>query len=90
MEDFCVSHNYTQRDLLLCLLHLLLPTSCPPPPPPQLTDISNVIFQTLRFEKVRENYGKMKCFITSCTRKASNVAFQMLWFEKVRENEMFF
>jgi hypothetical protein len=28
--DFCVSHNYTQRDLLL----LLRPTSIPPPPPP--------------------------------------------------------
>jgi hypothetical protein len=25
MEDFCVSHNYTQRDLLLLLLLLLLP-----------------------------------------------------------------
>ena len=24
----------------------------------------------------------MKCFITSCTRKASNVAFQTLQFEK--------
>ena len=30
----------------------------------------------------------MKCFITSCARKASNVAFQMLRFEKVLENEM--
>jgi hypothetical protein len=29
MEDFCVSHNYTQRDLLLLLL-LLLPPSLPP------------------------------------------------------------
>ena len=29
-----------------------------------------VVFQTLRFEKVREkSTGKMKCFITSCTRK---------------------
>ena len=27
----------------------------------------------------------MKCFITSCTRKASNVAFQTLQSEKVRE-----
>ena len=27
----------------------------------------------------------MKCFITSCTRKASNVAFQTLGFEKVWE-----
>ena len=32
-----------------------------------------------------EKIGKMKCFITSCTRKASNVAFQTLRFEKVRE-----
>ena len=40
MEDFCVSHNYTQRDLLL----LLPPSSSsssnshrrPPPPPPSL------------------------------------------------------
>jgi hypothetical protein len=30
-----------------------------------------------------EKYGKMKCFITSCTRKASNIAFQTLRFEKV-------
>jgi hypothetical protein len=29
-------------------------------------------------------YGKMKCFITSCTSKASNVSFQTLRFEKVR------
>jgi hypothetical protein len=27
-------------------------------------------------------YGKLKYFITSCTRKASNVAFQTLQFEK--------
>ena len=32
---------------------------------------SSVAFQTLRFEK---KYGKMKCRITSCTRKTSNVA----------------
>jgi hypothetical protein len=34
MEDFCVSHNYTQRYLLLLLilLHLiLLPALLPPP-----------------------------------------------------------
>jgi hypothetical protein len=31
-----------------------------------------------------KKYGKMRCFITSCTRKASNVAFQTLRFEKVR------
>ena len=36
-----------------------------------------------------KKYGKMKCFITSCTRKASNVAFQTLRFEKVWDNEMF-
>jgi hypothetical protein len=40
---------------------------------------SNVAFQTLWFEKVREND----------TRKTINIAFQMLRFEKVRENEMF-
>jgi hypothetical protein len=41
------------------------PSSSPSlPPPPPLTDISNVVFQTLRFEKAREMYGKMKCFIT--------------------------
>ena len=40
-------------------------------------------------EEVRENTtGKMKCFITSCTRKTSNVVFQTLTFEKIRENEM--
>jgi hypothetical protein len=32
---------------------LLLPPSHPPPPYPPLTDISNVVFQMLRFEKVR-------------------------------------
>jgi hypothetical protein len=63
IEDLCVSHNYTQRDILLLPLHLmlfilhttilLLPPSHPPPPYPPLTDISNVVFQTLRFEKVR-------------------------------------
>ena len=52
----------------------------------QLTDVSNIVIQTLRFEKVRgKKYGKMKCFIMSCTRKASNVAIQTLRFEKVRE-----
>jgi hypothetical protein len=54
MEDFCVSHNYTQRDPLLLphyLLLLLFPSHSPPP----LTDISNIVFQTLWFEKVREN-----------------------------------
>ena len=36
----------------------------------------------------------MKCFITSCIRKASNLAFETLRFEKVWENtwenEMFY
>ena len=31
MEDFCVSHKYTQRDLLLLLLLLLLPLNLLPP-----------------------------------------------------------
>jgi hypothetical protein len=31
-----------------------------------------------------KKYGKLKCVITSCTRKASSVAFQTLRFEKVR------
>ena len=31
MEDFCVSHNYTQRDLLLHRRHP--PPALPPPPP---------------------------------------------------------
>jgi hypothetical protein len=32
-----------------------------------------------------KKYGKMKCSITSCTRKAINVASQTLRFENVRE-----
>jgi hypothetical protein len=46
----------------------------------QLTDILSVVVWKSR----RKKYGKMKCFITSCTRKASNVAFQALCFETVR------
>jgi hypothetical protein len=46
---------------------------------------------TLHFKRCSlKKYGNMKCFITSCTRKASNVAFQTLRFQKVRENEMFY
>jgi hypothetical protein len=50
---------------------------------------------TLHFKRAFEkstgkNYGKMKCFITSCTRKASNVVFQTFRFEKERENAMFY
>ena len=37
-----------------------------------------------------KKYRKMKCLITSCTRKTSNVALQTLRFEKVREYEMFY
>jgi hypothetical protein len=52
--------------------------------------IFHTLFQTLYFKrcglkKYGEKYGKMKCFITSCTRKASSVAFRTLRFEKVRE-----
>jgi hypothetical protein len=40
----------------------------------------------LNSEKKGKKYGKIKCFITSCTRKASNAALQTLRFEKVRKN----
>ena len=55
-ETSSPSHLLLLRFILLptILHHLLLSPSCPPPPPPPpLTDISNVVFQTLRFEKVR-------------------------------------
>ena len=49
---------------------------------------SNVTFQMLYFIRCGlKKYGKMKCFMTSCTQKISNVAFQTLRFEKVQEND---
>ena len=56
----------------------------------QLSDISRVVFQTLRFEKVREN----EIFYNIMYQKASSVAFQTCGLKKygknVRENEMFY
>jgi hypothetical protein len=45
----------------------------------------HVAFQTLYYKSCGlKKYVKMKCLMTSCTRKTSNVAFQTLQFEKVR------
>ena len=56
----------------------------------QLSDISRVVFQTLRFEKVRDN----DIFYNIMYQKASNVAFQTCGLKKygknVRENGMFY
>ena len=46
-------------------------------------DTSNFkIVKRCLWKSTGKKYGKMKCFITSCTRKASNVAFQTLRFER--------
>jgi hypothetical protein len=49
VEDFCVSHNYTQRDLLL-LLHLhRCPPPLPPTPPLSPSSSSAAVIIALRF-----------------------------------------
>ena len=50
----------------------VLQTSC-------TRNTSNVALQTLRLKK----YGKMKCFITSCSRK---VGWIVKWYGKYRRN----
>ena len=53
MEDFCVSHSYTQRDplppsppaLLLLLILLLPPSHHPPPPSPSIHVYIYIVFQ---------------------------------------------
>jgi hypothetical protein len=67
-KDFLHSHHI----LLLPSHHLLLtPSRPPPPPPPPLTYISNVVFQTLRFEKVREK-STGKCNVLNAYLKKEN------------------
>jgi hypothetical protein len=67
-KDFLHSHHI----LLLPSHHLLLTPSRPPPPPsPPLTYISNVVFQTLRFEKVREK-STGKCNVLNAYLKKEN------------------
>ena len=75
MEDFCVSHNYTQRDLLLLpqllllILYILLPTSILLLllPPSSTSSSSSWYFKrcisnVAVWKSTGKTYGKMKCF----------------------------
>ena len=54
---------------------------------PSSSSSTNWYFKRCGLKKYGEKHGKIKCFIASCTRKASNVALQPLRFEKLREKK---
>ena len=63
MEDFCVSHNYSQRDRLLFPRHHRhrRPTPPPPPPPPPLpSSLYTCIY--IVFFRIEKNHPEIVLF----------------------------